>query len=61
MLEHEHYNPSNDSYWQLRIGFGIRYWWQDIWPAGYGPKRVLDKQGKPIERGTLERVREREA
>src|SRR5436190_1100141 len=31
MLEHEHYNPSSGSYWQLRIGFGIRYWWQDSW------------------------------
>jgi quercetin dioxygenase-like cupin family protein len=61
MLEHEHYNPSDGSYWQLRIGFGIRYWWQDIWPAGYGPQRILDKQGKPIEAGTIERVREREA
>ncbi len=61
MLEHEHYNPSDDSYWQLRIGFGIRYWWQDIWPEGYGPKRILDKQGKPIEAGVIERVREREA
>jgi quercetin dioxygenase-like cupin family protein len=59
MWEHEHYNPTTESYWQLRIQYGIRFWYQDIWPAGYGPKRSVDAQGKPIERGEIERVRER--
>ena len=60
MWEHEHYNPSSDSYWQLRIQYGIRFWWQDIWPDCYGPRRIKDEQGRPIEAGRIERVRERE-
>jgi len=35
MWEHEHYNHSTESYWQLQIQFGIRYWFTDIWPEGY--------------------------
>ncbi len=60
MWEHEHFNHSTNSYWQLRIQYGIRLWFQDIWPEGFSPKRIFDQQGRPIERGAIERVRERE-
>lgn len=60
MWEHEHYNDSTKSYWQLRIQFGIRYWCQDLWPEGYGPKRIYDDAGKPITAGAIERQRERD-
>jgi len=52
MWEHEHYNHSTQSYWQLRIQFGIRYWCQDLWD-GYTPRRILDAHGKPIEAGRI--------
>jgi len=58
MWEHEHYNNSTESYWQLQIRFGIRNWWQDVWD-GYTPQRSLDEHGKPIERGEIVRIRER--
>jgi hypothetical protein len=61
MWAHEHFNNSTESYWQLQIRYGIRNWWQDVWPDGYGPQRSLDEQGRPIERGEIERVRERHA
>jgi quercetin dioxygenase-like cupin family protein len=60
MWEHEHFNPSTDSYWQLQIKFGIRNWWQNVWPDGFGPRRIFDEQGRPIERGVIERVRDRQ-
>lgn len=59
MWEHEHYNETSESYWQLQIRFGIRIWWQEVWPAGYGPQRILDDAGKPITAGQIERIRER--
>lgn len=59
MWEHEHYNDSDKSYWQLRIQFGIRFWFTDIWPQGYTSKRVHDESGRPIIAGPIERVRER--
>jgi len=58
MWEHEHYNNSTESYWQLQIRYGIRNWWQDVW-EGYTPQRILDEHGNPIERGEIIRVRER--
>lgn len=60
MWEHEHYNDSRESYWQLQIRFGIRTWWQDVWPEGYGPRRIFDEAGRPIIAGAIERVRERD-
>jgi hypothetical protein len=58
MWEHEHYNHSTESYWQLQIRYGIRNWWQDVW-AGYTPERIKDEFGNPIERGEIIRTRER--
>ena len=59
MWEHEHYNDSPNSIKQLRIQFGIRFWFTGIWPKGYTSQRVFDEQGRPIEAGAIERVRER--
>jgi quercetin dioxygenase-like cupin family protein len=59
MWEHEHYNDSPLPYRQLRIQFGIRYWFTDIWPAGYTAQRAYDEYGRPIVAGAIERVRER--
>ncbi len=59
MYEHEHYNDSGHAYRQLRIQFGIRFWFTDIWPEGYTSQRVYDAEGRPIEAGVIERVRER--
>ena len=58
MWEHEHYNHSTESYWQLQIRYGIRNWWQDVW-EGYQPQRIFDEFGNPIERGEIIRTRER--
>jgi quercetin dioxygenase-like cupin family protein len=58
MWEHEHYNNSTESYWQLQIRYGIRNWWQDVWD-GYQPQRIFDEFGNPIERGEIIRSRER--
>jgi len=53
MHEHEHYNPGDVSYRLLRIQFGIRYFFQEVWPQGYTPTRSVDADGKPIEAGWL--------
>jgi quercetin dioxygenase-like cupin family protein len=53
MHEHEHYNPGDVSYRLLRIQFGIRYFFQEVWPEGYTPTRSVDADGKPIEAGWL--------
>jgi cupin superfamily acireductone dioxygenase involved in methionine salvage len=59
MFEHEHYNDSPRPYRQVRIQFGIRYWFTDIWPEGYTAQRCYDEFGQPIIAGRIERVRER--
>ncbi|HLH23881.1 MAG TPA: cupin domain-containing protein [Chloroflexota bacterium] len=59
MFEHEHYNDSPKAYRQVRIQFGIRYWFTDIWPEGYTAQRCYDEYGQPIIAGMIERVRER--
>lgn len=53
MHEHEHYNPGDESYRLLRIQFGIRYFFQEVWPEGYTPTRSVDADGNPIEAGWL--------
>lgn len=53
MAEHEHYNEGTEAYRLLRIQFGIRYFWQEVWPEGYTPTRILDAEGKPIEAGWM--------
>jgi quercetin dioxygenase-like cupin family protein len=60
MFEHEHYNDSAMPCRQLRIQFGIRYWFTDIWPEGYTSQRIYDDLGNPIIAGRIARVRERE-
>jgi quercetin dioxygenase-like cupin family protein len=60
MWEHEHYNDSPNRIRQLRIQFGIRFWYTGIWPEGYTNTRIYDAQGRPIEAGVIERVRERD-
>lgn len=59
MLEHEHTNNNPNPVKQLRIAFGIRAWFTDIWPEGFAPQRSYDEDGQPIEAGAIERVRER--
>jgi len=53
MFEHEHYNDTGKAYRLLRIQFGIRFWFTDIWPEGYTSRRVYDEQGNPLVAGTL--------
>lgn len=60
MWEHEHYNESPRKLRQLRIQFGIRFWFTEIWPEGYTNQRVYSEDGTPIEAGAIERTRERE-
>jgi quercetin dioxygenase-like cupin family protein len=60
MFEHEHYNDSALPCRQLRIQFGIRFWFTDIWPEGYTSQRIYDDLGNPIIAGRIARVRERE-
>jgi quercetin dioxygenase-like cupin family protein len=60
MYEHEHYNNTPWTARQLRIEFGIRLWFQEVWPDGYMPRRIYDERGRPIEAGKIERIRERE-
>ncbi|HZU06138.1 MAG TPA: cupin domain-containing protein [Chloroflexota bacterium] len=55
MLEHEHYNDSPLPLRYLRIQFGIRYWFTNIWPEGYTSQRVYDAAGRPITAGRIER------
>lgn len=59
MWEHEHYNDNPKPIKQLRIQFGIRFWFTGIWPEGYASQRIYDEQGRPIVAGAIERVRER--
>jgi len=54
MHEHEHFNAGTETSRLLRIQFGIRYWFQEIWPEGYTPARILDATGQPIEAGWIE-------
>lgn len=54
MHEHEHYNEGTETSRLLRIQFGIRYWFQEIWPEGYTPERILDAEGRPIEAGWID-------
>jgi quercetin dioxygenase-like cupin family protein len=57
MYEHEHYNDSPYVCKQLRIQFGIRYWFTDIWPEGYTAQRIYDDAGQPITAGAIQRER----
>lgn len=59
MHEHEHFNEGTETSRLLRIQFGIRYWFQDIWPDGYLPARIHDAQGRPLEAGWIEGRRPR--
>jgi hypothetical protein len=47
MYAHQHHNQGEHSYRLLRIQFGIRYWFTQLWPDGYSPQRVYDEQGNP--------------
>lgn len=38
---------------KLRIQFGVRLWFTDIWPEGYLPQRVYDDSGRPIVAGRI--------
>ncbi|HXG39518.1 MAG TPA: cupin domain-containing protein [Candidatus Limnocylindrales bacterium] len=53
MAEHEHYNPGEEAYLLLRIQFGIRYFFEQVWPEGYTPARIHDADGRPIEAGWM--------
>jgi mannose-6-phosphate isomerase-like protein (cupin superfamily) len=59
MWEHEHTNDNPHPITQLRIQFGIRFWFTDIWPEGFTTQRIYDADGRPIEAGPIERERER--
>ncbi|MGH3762045.1 cupin domain-containing protein [Actinophytocola sp.] len=59
MWEHEHTNNNPAPIKQLRIQFGIRFWFTDIWPEGFTSQRIYDSDGQPIEAGPIERDRER--
>jgi hypothetical protein len=59
MWEHEHMNDNPKPIKQLRIAFGIRTWFTEIWPEGYTNQRIYDEYGKPIEAGRIVRQRER--
>jgi hypothetical protein len=60
MYEHEHYNNSSHACKQLRIQFGIRYWFTDIWPEGYTAQRIYDEAGQPITSGPIDSLRHEE-
>jgi mannose-6-phosphate isomerase-like protein (cupin superfamily) len=60
MWEHEHTNDNPNPIKQLRIAFGIRSWFTDLWPEGFTNQRIYTESGKPIEAGPIERRRERE-
>jgi len=55
MFEHEHFNDSGKSYKLLRIQFGIRFWFTEIWPEGYTSQRIYDEFGRAIVAGEIER------
>jgi quercetin dioxygenase-like cupin family protein len=59
MFEHEHFNDSPNLVKQLRIQFGIRFWFTEIWPEGYTAQRIYDQNGQPMVAGKMRR-RERE-
>jgi mannose-6-phosphate isomerase-like protein (cupin superfamily) len=59
MWEHEHMNDNPNPIKQLRIAFGIRQWFVDLWPAGFQSQRIFDQEGRPIQAGPIERHRER--
>jgi quercetin dioxygenase-like cupin family protein len=59
MWEHEHTNNNPFPVEQLRIAFGIRSWFTDMWPDGFASQRIYDADGRPIEAGAIERGRER--
>lgn len=59
MWEHEHVNDNPNRIVQLRIQFGIRFWFTEIWPQGFTTQRIYDNSGRPIEAGPIERERER--
>jgi quercetin dioxygenase-like cupin family protein len=59
MFEHEHYNDTDERYLLLRIQFGIRFWFTEIWPSGYTSQRIYDESGQPLVAGRIERERER--
>lgn len=54
MYEHEHFNESDRPSRMLRIQFGIRYWFTDLWPEGYRPRRIYTESGDPLVRGPIE-------
>lgn len=53
MWEHEHTNDNPNPITQLRIAFGIRTWFTDIWPEGFTSQRIYDAAGMPIEAGRI--------
>jgi len=53
MYEHEHYNQGDRTSQLLRIQFGIRYWFTDLWPEGYSPQRIYDGAGRPLVSGRI--------
>lgn len=53
MAEHEHFNEGTEAYRLLRIQFGIRYFFQEVWPEGYTPTRIHDGDGRPLEAGWM--------
>lgn len=59
MWEHEHTNDNPNPIKQLRIQFGIRFWFTEIWPAGFTTQRIYTADGRAIEAGPIERERER--
>jgi mannose-6-phosphate isomerase-like protein (cupin superfamily) len=59
MWEHEHVNDNPHRIVQLRIQFGIRFWFTEVWADGFTTKRIYDESGRPIEAGPIERERER--
>jgi len=42
MMHHQHFNPYDEEHWELRFGFGIRYWFENQW-KGY---KAVDKDLK---------------
>lgn len=59
MWEHQHVNENENRIVQLRIQFGIRFWFTEIWPEGFTTQRIYDADGNPIEAGAIDRDRER--
>ncbi len=53
MFEHEHFNQSDRPSRMLRIQFGIRYFFTEVWPEGYLPQRIYDAEGKPKVAGPI--------